>query len=1150
MDYNNGSTKNISNKTSQSNINYNNQYDSKQKDNRQIKPPISPINNPNNYSNHNEIFQYQNNKNNQFNDNAKDKKLTQGLLKTNSIVNAAKNASKSLIRSSSTNQIVREKDQPKANPSLDFSQNLINMNYNKSFVECNGNNNINPYSQSNSISNANTNTNTVIYSTKTHDFSDNLSRISNNSCIPNDKGNSGNINSDTRYNNMVYNNFNKSVNENNNDNPSVQNNEKKSVRKVIDLNMLLTNRRNSNNKTDIENESEFSPIANNEHEINDFLKTEESVMRSINNNNNAKFNNLSKIEGYGLKTLSPYYGRVDQQKNNQNKIPVFDNFNLESQSGTPIQNEFQKNNFCNNGNNINQNTNYSIYGVNNNVNDNKFNMNHPTNYRSNTNTTNKSSNHNDSNLVPIKSHSFINNNSSVNNHLNVSKLDDQNNLLEYNGFLNDLDTNNNINNNYALNSFNNYNNNAQESSNNTYSRKSFVEVSEDMTSFNKMYNNNQLVNNINNNNEPYIRKPYNLPSNNENNKSSLSGEIDLNCVNAKIYNINKPKNNGNSLINKDILLSPIPSTRNNIIQPGLKNYGNITNQLNHFNLNLNNDTNNNYSNQANNQNSSSLVNNNNFIYASSKSIGKNLNSKNSTRDLSITNVSPNINGNIPRSNSNISSVTSINTTRKITYNKPDNNAPSSKSNNYKDNRDNLASNHQQTEINNNKYVNYPKVSSNMTRSPSTNHLQSKESGVTNYKTTTYLPPSNNNGNYNIQTYRENSNQKNFSFGSKSNCANNNAFNTSDAMYDNLASRFNINSTKNYNYNNNHHQLWNNQNYNNKAEIQKTSQKQDFVINLEDLLMIEEKLYEISAVIKNCQVCYHECFDWWNLYFNCSLCGNFEHYFKDEVNKQIIKDYAFMEMIAICLSYDACFDLEYYDSINYILKTLFDLLHQNFLIVCDYFLSKIAFESMENVWVRKLDELISSNLKIENLKGRHTREIKENNQCILDYIRLIMKNSPNESISDPLNAFLKNLQKLNIQTLNDFFRAKIIRIENKKASNLASCMVNQDQKNTESQKSENSNDTNKIIPAPYLTDKPKKEYCLVLDLDETMIHFKIDPKDETSGMLRIRPWVYKFLDAVSEYYEIMVFTAATSDVKNFVFYSFYFSNSIFYYLVNV
>jgi len=62
------------------------------------------------------------------------------------------------------------------------------------------------------------------------------------------------------------------------------------------------------------------------------------------------------------------------------------------------------------------------------------------------------------------------------------------------------------------------------------------------------------------------------------------------------------------------------------------------------------------------------------------------------------------------------------------------------------------------------------------------------------------------------------------------------------------------------------------------------------------------------------------------------------------------------------------------------------------------------------------------------------------------------------------------------------------------------------------------------------------YTLVLDLDETLIHYEIDetvdPNIEEPGYYLIRPGALRFLNELSDYFEIVIFTAAMPDVSNF------------------
>ena len=89
------------------------------------------------------------------------------------------------------------------------------------------------------------------------------------------------------------------------------------------------------------------------------------------------------------------------------------------------------------------------------------------------------------------------------------------------------------------------------------------------------------------------------------------------------------------------------------------------------------------------------------------------------------------------------------------------------------------------------------------------------------------------------------------------------------------------------------------------------------------------------------------------------------------------------------------------------------------------------------------------------------------------------------------------------------------VENPNASVLASVVLRQN------------GQFNSIEP-PYLTTKNLKPYTLVLDLDETIIHFRVNPNNELEGVMKVRPGIYDFLETLGKYYEMIVFTTATSE----------------------
>jgi TFIIF-interacting CTD phosphatase-like protein len=62
--------------------------------------------------------------------------------------------------------------------------------------------------------------------------------------------------------------------------------------------------------------------------------------------------------------------------------------------------------------------------------------------------------------------------------------------------------------------------------------------------------------------------------------------------------------------------------------------------------------------------------------------------------------------------------------------------------------------------------------------------------------------------------------------------------------------------------------------------------------------------------------------------------------------------------------------------------------------------------------------------------------------------------------------------------------------------------------------------------PFLPASNNQDYTLVLDLDETLVHYV---EEDGMAFVQIRPGTENFLYELKDYYEIVIFTAALSDV---------------------
>lgn len=80
-------------------------------------------------------------------------------------------------------------------------------------------------------------------------------------------------------------------------------------------------------------------------------------------------------------------------------------------------------------------------------------------------------------------------------------------------------------------------------------------------------------------------------------------------------------------------------------------------------------------------------------------------------------------------------------------------------------------------------------------------------------------------------------------------------------------------------------------------------------------------------------------------------------------------------------------------------------------------------------------------------------------------------------------------------------------------------------NTSAQFPNNFTNLPKVYP-PFLGPiEDNKEYCLVLDLDETLIH---NVEYGAESFFLVRPGAVNFIETMAKYYEIVIFTAALQE----------------------
>ena len=216
----------------------------------------------------------------------------------------------------------------------------------------------------------------------------------------------------------------------------------------------------------------------------------------------------------------------------------------------------------------------------------------------------------------------------------------------------------------------------------------------------------------------------------------------------------------------------------------------------------------------------------------------------------------------------------------------------------------------------------------------------------------------------------------------------------------------------------------------------------FEIDLEILYVLEAKLKSILNKINNYNICFHECFDWITYYFSSNFYEKEINLFKYNHNKNNIIYYIKVELLCYFLCYDVSFNKNF-NQAGILLKTIFNLLHINYLILISFIIhdnDKNQEEYSDNLYLNRLNEIISKELKI-NLTSQDMNEnsilvlISNNFKEINNYYKMIIDNLYSYYYSININNknFNKSLTKfpnclsLDVNTLTTVQKLNIVSI---------------------------------------------------------------------------------------------------------------------------
>ena len=323
-----------------------------------------------------------------------------------------------------------------------------------------------------------------------------------------------------------------------------------------------------------------------------------------------------------------------------------------------------------------------------------------------------------------------------------------------------------------------------------------------------------------------------------------------------------------------------------------------------------------------------------------------------------------------------------------------------------------------------------------------------------------------------------------------------------------------NYSNNPNYNQNHNNNKNNNNYSlNKTYLNKNNNINLINFNnninyITNFLNLNLEYENILNLIGEKNYCYNNCISWYNIFIIC----NFTEYNTFNSKEDTILFKNSLNLILFCILVLYYFNLfEYNDFINYLyfFYQIISKTQKIFLLLCEYLINQNNFEKNNNDII-KFKEILSNKIERKH-KIFHIEKL-------LNLIRNDIKYECNE-ITNLLNDY-----SLKIQNKNNHLYTLYSNIKKISLTEIQNYFLTLKLNNNNNNNNNSNNYSKKVILFPFLKHiNLIKENILILDLDETLIHFTPNLNTKNKGIIQYRPGLFHFLETLFPFFEMIIWT---------------------------